>query len=687
MIADRLKWIVMVLSCGSVAMGEGKFLRHQSGDSGLDFRNPFQSDHSEAYLYDSPFGCGAVAAGDVNGDGWADLFFTNGIDPNALYFNRGSWQFEKQEFPSGGNPWSTGATLVDIDGDKDLDIYVCNYGSPNQLWLNDGKGGFREQVAADWGLALDGPSLMATFCDYDRDGDLDVFIQNHRQYYPGRTHAGSFISYEDDERRVAPGYEKWYAKQDLGGGFEVIGEYGYPNRLLWQELGDDGVSVFVDVSEQAGIRGYGHSLSAQWWDFDEDGWMDLYESNDYADPDRLYRNQGDGTFVQVTEDYLPSVPWFSMGAAVADVNNDGRLDLFAADMAATTHLKAKIAMGNMGSRRWLLENGRPRQAMRNHLFVSSGRGPFLETAYLSGVAASDWTWTPCFGDFDQDGKVDLFVSNGMARFFTDSDGPVVGRELAHPGWEAMKVKRKTSMEAMSGWWSGLVAADVDGDGDKDLLAMNSGWNTKYGRPNPKKPAVLYYGTMEQGGQPTLVEAKAGDGELLPVRGRSCSSATMPWIADKFPSYRKFAEASLTGIYPTEVLAKARRYEAVCLTSGVFINQGGFQFRFEPFPVVAQLAPIYDAVVADWTGDGLVDLLLVQGFSGREPETGLWHGAPGVMLVGLGGGKFESLDGAASGFVVPGDGRRLELLRAGNQQRVLAVRNDDGVLMFEPKGGR
>ena len=180
------------------------------------------------------------------------------------------------------------------------------------------------------------------------------------------------------------------------------------DRLLRNDKGK-----FIDVSKESGItRNPHHGLAATWWDYDKDGWPDLYVSNDFDDPDALYHNEKDGTFVDVTAQILPHTAWFSMGADSTDIDGDGWPDLLAADMSGTTHYKDKTTMGAMGTRLWVTTTD-PRQYMRNALYIGTGTGRMMEAAYLTGIADSDWTWAVKFADFDGDGSDDLFLSNGM----------------------------------------------------------------------------------------------------------------------------------------------------------------------------------------------------------------------------------------------------------------------------------
>ena len=167
---------------------------------------------------------------------------------------------------------------------------------------------------------------------------------------------------------------------------------------------------FVEVSAELGIDGMDEGLSAVWFDYDRDGWPDLYVANDFYGPDRLYRNLQGKYFEEVTDSALPHVPWFSMGADSADINNDGWPDLMTSDMAGSNHYKAKMGMGDMADRGWFLRSSNPKQYMRNSLFLNAGKGRFLEVAQQAGLASTDWTWSVKFGDIDNDLDYDFLIS-------------------------------------------------------------------------------------------------------------------------------------------------------------------------------------------------------------------------------------------------------------------------------------
>ena len=377
----------------------------------VDFNNTLTEGlNTNVLMYEYFYNGGGVAVGDVNGDGLQDVYFTGNMTDNKLYLNKGHMQFEDitqaAEVAGRPGPWKTGVTMVDIDGDGKLDMYVCYSGNlrpekrENQLFINQGndKNGiphFTEE-AHQYGLADAGYSTQAVFFDYDKDGDLDMFLLNHSPIQ---------LPVLDEVNTVAA-----LKKSDSPNGVRL-----YRN--------DNG--VFKNVTKEAGISSSDltYGLGAAVDDINGDGWPDIYVSNDYTIPDFLYINNGDGTFTNKLQSSLGHTSQFSMGNNVSDINNDGLPDIFTLDMLPEDNRRQKLlfAPDNYEKFDLTLKTGFYYQYMRNMLQVNNGNGTFSEAGQLSGISNTDWSWAPLFADYDNDGLKDLFVTNGYTRDFTNMD--------------------------------------------------------------------------------------------------------------------------------------------------------------------------------------------------------------------------------------------------------------------------
>ena len=542
--------------------GGARFTSLAPAATGIEFRSFLKRPHHIPFLNT---GAG-VAVGDVDGDGWSDVYLLSTDSRNRLYRQVTPWRFEdvtERAGVDGGDAWSRGATFADVDNDGDLDLYVTNTEAPNLLYLNRGDGRF-DEAASRFGLDHSAASIMAYFADYDRDGDLDVYLVTYRALkhnltedqiadieIPAATLKGR------DELRVQPvrtrrergkvvsaDREQWI---DLGSrDWELAGQI---DRLLR----NDG-TTFTDVTEAAGLLDYGLGLAATWMDFDGDGWLDLHVGNDLNTRDRLYRNNRDGTFTDVLPEMLPHTTWYSMGADFADVDNDGRFDFLVADMAGSTHYRAKVGMGDMSSQRWFMTHEWPRQLMRNSLYLNTGSGRYQEVAHLAGVAATDWTWAVKLGDLDNDGRVDLFVTNGTARDDMNIDlmGIEYLRIAEEEGEAAAQEYLKTiptaptpnlafrnlgdlRFESAGTTWGldhdgisyGAAFADLDRDGDLDLVVNHLGEAAGVYRndgTDGQRLLVALRGTVSNrfgfGGTVTVRADASGTQvrQLLPARG-------------------------------------------------------------------------------------------------------------------------------------------------------------------------
>ncbi len=432
------------------------------------------------YLYF--YNGGGVAVGDINNDGLPDIYFTANQLFNKLYLNKGNLQFEDvtdEAGVAGKGSWKTGVTMADVNGDGWLDIYVCQVGKykmlsgRNELYINNQDGTFTER-AAEYGLDFQGFSTQAAFFDYDRDGDLDMYLLNHSIHSTdnyGRAHLRQLTD-------------------------ELTGDRLYRN---------DG-GHFTNVTQESGIYSskIGYGLGVAIGDINNDGWADIYISNDFHENDYLYYNNGDGTFTEAGENAFGHTSNFSMGSDVGDFNNDGRLDVLTLDMKPEDEvvLKSSVGADPYNIYRFKLEYGYHYQFPRNMLQLNRGnlnaRGArFSEIAEFAGVDATDWSWSALFCDLDSDGWKDIFISNGIWRRPNDLDylkftsNKEVQRratdlEMASkmpaglvPNY-AYRNRGDLTFEKVSAAWgldfvgcsNAAAYADLDNDGDLDLVTNN-----------------------------------------------------------------------------------------------------------------------------------------------------------------------------------------------------------------------
>ena len=387
---------------GESGNAQSLFQAMPSSSTGIAFENTLpETPALNIITYEYFYNGGGVGVGDFNKDGLIDIFFSSNISQHKLYLNKGNFQFEDITKKAGILPntgWATGVSVADVNGDGWLDIYLCQSGNlppekrKNLLYINNKDLTFTEK-ASEVGLADSGHTTMAAFFDLDKDGDLDAYILNHniKQF---RNFDAAFLKNQIDPD---------------------AGDRLYENRN----------GIFHNITQQAGIKsnplGYGLGLNVS--DIDGDGWQDIYVSNDYVEEDYLYLNNQNGTFREVLKEQIPHISNFSMGLDIADINNDGWQDIFTLDMLPKDNKRQKLlyAPDNFEVYNNTVDNGFHHQLMRNMLHLNNGNGTFSEIGQLAGISNTDWSWSALFADYNNDGKKDLFVTNGYGRDMINRD--------------------------------------------------------------------------------------------------------------------------------------------------------------------------------------------------------------------------------------------------------------------------
>ena len=453
--------------------------------SGIQFGNTITLTDSLNYnTFPYIYMGGGVAMGDINNDNLTDVFLTGNMVSNKLYLNKGDLTFKDISADasiSGDSRWYTGVTMVDINTDGWLDIYVSvsgKYGdTQNQLFVNNGASSDSDEVrftemAADFGIADSSNSIQSTFFDFDNDGDLDLYVAN----------------YPVIPLTMPNAY--YYEKMQLR-------DYKESGHLFRNE----GNGKFNDVTEEAGLLNFGLSLGVVAGDFNNDGWKDLYISNDFNVPDYFYINNGDGTFKERLKETTRQTAMFGMGVDAADFNNDGLLDLVQVDMTPNDHYRSKTNMASMNPQSFydMVDKGFHYQYMQNSLQVNNGTDsegmPILSNvARLTGIATTDWSWAPLFADFDNDGLKDIIITNGMRLDVNNNDllntekvttitrpkidmyeapsTPVENFLFRNKGNFEFEDVSKQWNANIKGFSNGVAYGDLDNDGDLDMVLNN-----------------------------------------------------------------------------------------------------------------------------------------------------------------------------------------------------------------------
>lgn len=483
--------------------------------TGIKFINEIsETEHLNVLAYEYFYNGGGVAVGDINNDGLDDVFFTANMGPNKLYLNQGNLKFKditkdaSKDLEGRPEGWKTGVAMADVNGDGLLDIYICYSGKiggdvrRNQLFINQGNLRFAEK-AKEYGLDEPGYSTQAAFLDYDNDGDLDMFLLNH-----------NVVKIDNME------FAKHRNKVDTLAGSKLYENQG---------------NHFTDVSRKAGIIqspltfGLGISIA----DVNQDGWQDVYVTNDYNEPDYLYINNHDGTFKEDVKNCFRHLSQFSMGVDIADYNNDGLPDVMTLDMLPEDNRRQKLLQlqENYESFQLMLSQDLYKQYMRNMLQLNNGDGTFSEIAQLAGVSNTDWSWCPLLADLDNDGYKDLFVTNGYLRDYTNKDflrywgdyrlkralnrEPILLMDLvtAMPSTNLMNYafrnehnltfsnKQQEWGFSKAGISTAAAYTDLDNDGDLDLLINNINEPASVYRNMAREKDSTNYLTVKLKGKP------------------------------------------------------------------------------------------------------------------------------------------------------------------------------------------
>lgn len=700
------------------------FSKLEASQTGIDFLNEVKNgENMNIFKYRNFYNGGGVAIGDINNDGLSDVYFTSNLGTNKLYLNKGKFKFEdisKKAGVEGAKTWSTGVVMVDLNADGLLDIYVCNAGNSlgdqqkNELFINNGNGTFTEK-ADEYNLADTGITTHAAFFDYDKDGDLDVYILNN-SFIPV-----SSLNYSN-KRELRD--KDWDVADILKGGGD---------KLLRNDNGK-----FQDVSQESGIFGslIGFGLGVTVGDVNGDLYPDIYISNDFYERDYLYINNKNGTFTEQIQGWTSHISQSSMGADMADINNDGKADIFVTDMLPEPdeRLKTTTSFENYDLFLRKLNLDFFNQYMQNTLQLNNGSNQFLEIASYANVAKTDWSWGALLFDMDNDGYKDIYVCNGIYHDLTNQDFVdffanefmqkmvITGKKeeietiinkmpsTAISNYAFKNNKDLTFTNEAQNWGldtpsfsNGAAYGDLDNDGDLDLIVNNVNMEAFVYKNNSNKNKKNHFVKVKLKGDQqnkfgvgSIVELFSGSEiirqELIPSRGfqssidyvmtfgigsKKIDSLQVIWPNGKFQTIKKvannctinlkIADAKLNYVSKNKVsrsIFSEKKTPFLAHKENDYID---FDYEGLVSKMISQEGPAL--AVADINGDGNEDVFI-----------GGAKGQSGKIYLNNGNGNYAALaqkdldadanyeDTAASFFDADNDGDQDLLVGSGGNEK-------------------